>query len=80
MRSEEDKLDHILMGISESVDGISNEDFLCLEDAITELLTLRRALSLSPENVERYHKDLEISDIDIRHVISGIRRRVGLEV
>ena len=51
-----------------------------LAEAITELLTLRRALSMEPENVERYHKDLEISDIDIRHVISGIRRRVGLEV
>ena len=46
----------------------------------SRISSLEAALSLDDENVERYRKELEIYAGDIRHVITGIRRRVGLEV
>ena len=76
MRSEEEKLDHILMSISESVDGISNENFLYLEAAITELLTLRRRLdrekiAQSIRKVMYTNLSLEVADAIIKYLTEG---------
>ena len=49
-------------------------------DLQSRISSLEAALSLDDENVERYRKELEIYAGDIRHVITGIRRRVGLEM